>query len=172
MSSDVIKYTGTLQICARQVACIEAAIHSINTMYEYMNTFAILLVDAKNVFNSLNRQSFLHDISCLCPSLVMFVKNCYSTLSILFIAGGTDVTSKKGTTQGDTVSMTIYGIEVTSLINMLIGNMSNEYSDNVNVKAYADDFSPGGNLQDLRRWWSVLTETGQKSDYHTRPTKS
>ena len=41
---------------------------------------------------------------------------------------------------------------------MLIRILSNEYSANVNVIAYADDFPAVGNLQDLRRWWSVSTE--------------
>ena len=33
--------------------------------------------------------------------------------------------------------------------------------------AYADDFSAAGNLRDLRRWWSVLTEIGPKFSYYT-----
>ena len=34
---------------------------------------------------------------------------------------------------------------------MLIDLLSNECSANINVMAYADDFSAAGNLQDLRR---------------------
>ena len=41
---------------------------------------------------------------------------------------------------------------------MLIDKPSNEYSVNVNVTAFVDDFSAAGNLQDLRKQWSVLTE--------------
>ena len=37
---------------------IEAAIHSMNMMYEDENIDAILLVDVRNAFNSLNRQYF------------------------------------------------------------------------------------------------------------------
>ena len=65
---------------------------------------------------------------------------------------------KEGTTQVDPVSIAIYGVGVTPLIIMLIRILSNEYSANVNVIAYADDFPAVGNLQDLRRWWSVSTE--------------
>ena len=68
--------------------------------------------------------------------------------------------------------MAIYGVKVTPLINMLIDILSNEYSFNVNVMAYADDFSAAGNLRDLRRWWSVLTEIGPKFDYYLEPTKT
>ena len=84
---------------AGQEAGIEAAIHSMNMMYENENTDAILLVDANNGFNSLNRQSFLHNICYLCPSIAIFIKNCYSTPSRLFIVGGTEITSSEGTTQ-------------------------------------------------------------------------
>ena len=47
--------------------------------------------------------------------------------------------------------MAIYGIGVTALTNILIAILSNEYTTNVNIMAYADDFSAAGNLQDLRR---------------------
>ena len=149
LKEDVIKCTGTLQVCCGQEADIEAAVHSMNMMYEDENTDAILLVDASNTFNSLNRQLFLYNISYLCPSIAIFVKNCYCTPSRLFI--GTEITSREGTTEGDPVTMAICGIGVTPLISMLIDILSNEYSVNVNVMGYADDFSAAGNLQDLRR---------------------
>ena len=95
-------------------------------MYEDKNTDVILLVDASNTFNSLNRQSFLHNISYICPSIAIFVKNCYNTQSVLFIVGGKEIIWKEGTTKGDPVSMTIYGIGVTPLINMLIDIVSSE----------------------------------------------
>ena len=81
-------------------------------MYEDGKTDAILLVDASNAFNSLNRQSLLHNISYLYPAIAILVKNCYSTPSRLFIVEGTEITSREGITQGDPVSMSIYGIAV------------------------------------------------------------
>ena len=62
----------------------------------------------KNAFNLLNRQSFLHNISYLCPSISAFVKNCYNASSRLFILGGTKILSKDGTTQGNLVSIAIH----------------------------------------------------------------
>ena len=64
MSSNVLMH---LQVSVGQEVGIEAAIHSMNMMYKDEKTNAILLVDASNVFNSLDRQSFLHNISYLCP---------------------------------------------------------------------------------------------------------
>ena len=68
--------------------------------------------------------------------------------------------------------MAIYGIRVTPLINMLIDILPNEYSANINVMFYADDFSAAGNLQDLRRWWSGLTEIDRKFGYYPERTKT
>ena len=58
LKEDVIKCTGTLQVCIGQDTRIDAAIHSMNMMYEDENIDAILLVDVRNAFNSLNRQYF------------------------------------------------------------------------------------------------------------------
>ena len=55
LKEDAIKCTVTLQVCAAQEASAEAAIRSMNMIYEDENTNAILLFDASNAFNSLNR---------------------------------------------------------------------------------------------------------------------
>ena len=120
----------------------------------------------------MNRQSFLHNISYLCPSIAILVKSCSNAPSRLFIIGGTEITWREGSTQDDPVSMAIFGIGVTPLINMLIDILSNEYSANANVKAYADDFSAARNLQDLTKWLSVRTEIGPKFGYYPEPTKT
>ena len=82
--------------------------------------------------------------------MTIFVKNCYSTPPRLFLVGGTEIASREGTTVSDPVSMVIYGIGVTPLINMLIEKLLSEHSANVNVMAHAYDFSAVGNLK-LRR---------------------
>ena len=151
---------------------MEVAIHSMKMMYEDENTDEILLLDASKAFNSLNRQSFLHNVSYVCPSVAIFVKNCYSSPSRLFIVGITKIASRVRTAQGDPVSIAIYSLEVTPLINMLIDKLLSEDSVNVTVMAYADDSSAAGNLQDLKRWWSVLTEISLKFGYYPEPTKT
>ena len=62
LKEEIIKCTGTLQVCAGQEGGTEAAIHSMNMMYEDENTDVVQLVDTINAFNSLNRQSFLHNV--------------------------------------------------------------------------------------------------------------
>ena len=96
LKKDIIKCTGTLQVYAGNEARKEASIYSMNMMYEDKNTDVVLLVDASNAFSSLNRQSFLHNISYLCPSIATFVKNCYSTPSRLFLQEEQKLRERKG----------------------------------------------------------------------------
>ena len=61
------------------------------------DTEDVLLVDAANAFNSLNRKVFLHNINVVCPSISVYVLNCYTLPSRLFIIGGTEMKSSEGT---------------------------------------------------------------------------
>ncbi|XP_066922310.1 uncharacterized protein [Clytia hemisphaerica] len=66
-----------------------------NSIFEEENTDAILLVDASNAFNSINRKAFLHNIQSLCPALSTYVRNCYSRKSRLFVDGGMEIKSEE-----------------------------------------------------------------------------
>ena len=55
---------------------------------------------------------------------------------------------------------------------MLIETLSNESSANVNVMAYADNFSAAENLKILRRWWGVMAEIGPTFGHYPKPTKT
>ena len=55
--ADVQEAAGTRQLCGGQIAGIEAAVHSVTEAFHSDDTEAILLVDASNAFNSLNRES-------------------------------------------------------------------------------------------------------------------
>ena len=69
IGGDIQQNVGTLHLCAGQAAGIETAIHSMRHIYEDDNTEALLLVDAENVFNVLNRKAALHlwgNIRSLC----------------------------------------------------------------------------------------------------------
>ena len=68
---------GCLQLCAGQISGIEAAVHAVRTLFKKEETEALLLVDASNAFNSLNRQTALLNIQRLCPSLATILINTY-----------------------------------------------------------------------------------------------
>ena len=54
---DIQEAAGPLQTCAGYEAGCEAAVHALNQMMESEETEALLLVDATNAFNTLNRQA-------------------------------------------------------------------------------------------------------------------
>ena len=52
---DVIDASGSLQVCAGHKSGSEAAIHAMCNIFEADETDAVLLIDAFNAFNALNR---------------------------------------------------------------------------------------------------------------------
>ncbi|EDO37442.1 predicted protein [Nematostella vectensis] len=66
---DIIEASGALQVCAGLKSGAKAAIHAMRDIFDDDDTDAVLLIDASNAFNSLNRASALHNIAVLCPIL-------------------------------------------------------------------------------------------------------
>ena len=56
---DVLEVTDTDQLCAGQPGGYEAAIHAIRHLFGTPECEAVLLADAQNAFNSLNRAAAL-----------------------------------------------------------------------------------------------------------------
>ena len=86
--NDVIKSVVLLHVCAGQNSGVEATIHSMHDVYELEETEAVLLIDAENAFNLINRKVMLHNISILCPIIATFKRGshcngCVRTLSVL-----------------------------------------------------------------------------------------
>ena len=81
-------------------------------IFDADDTDAILLIDASNAFNALNRAAALHNTGILCPTMVAYAINTYRLPSRLFIVGGQELKSSEGTTQGDPLSMALYVISI------------------------------------------------------------
>ena len=82
---DVIDASGSLQVCAGHKSGSEAAIHAMRELFEHDNSDAVLLIDASNAFNSLNRAAALHNIRVLSPSIVTYAINTDREPAHLFI---------------------------------------------------------------------------------------
>ena len=93
---DVLEVAGSLQLCAGQDAGNEAAVHAMRAIFCDDSTEAVLLVDASNAFNCLNRQVALHNIQTLCPPLANILINTYRKNVPLFI-DGRHIFSSEGT---------------------------------------------------------------------------
>ena len=164
VKSDVLSATGTLQLCAGQIAGCEAAIHAMQSLFEDDNTEAILLVDATNAFNSLNRQLALKNISSTCPAIHTVLLNTYQQPSPLFV-GGEVLLSREGTTQGDPLAMAMYALATVPLLK----KVQTEGSTQV---WYADDAAAGGKIQAVKQWWEKLSIHGEKFGYFPNAKKS
>ena len=162
---DLQDAAGPKQLCAGQIAGIEAAVHAMRSIFSSEDTEAILLVDASNAFNSLNRQVALHNIRHLCPSLANILINTYREPSELFIDGQV-IWSEEGTTQGDPLAMPLYALATIPLINRL-----SSVSDTKQVW-YADDASAAGQLSSLRSWWDNLQSLGPSFGYYANARKT
>ena len=109
---EVIEATGSVQACAGQKLGSEAAIHAMSEIFHGKDTDAVFLIDASNAFNSLNRMAALHNILVTCPIIAPYVVNTYRNPARLFVVGEHELLSAEGTTQGDPLSMALYGISL------------------------------------------------------------
>ena len=186
VKGDVQESVGSLQVCAGQAGGCEAAIHAMLTMYEEEETNAVLLIDAANAFNSINRKVMLRNIERICPIAFTYAYNCYSPHARLFVIGGKEIRSMEGTTQGDPPSMAFYAIGLLPLIwcisqsskSLQASNdaqtspdpqVSNNHAKQV---AYADDLTGAGKLVKLRKWFDDIIQNGPSFGYNAEPSKS
>ena len=172
IKTDVEETVGSLQVCGGQSGGCEAAIHAMRTIYEEESTDAILLIDAANAFNSVNRAAMLQNIQRLCPIAYTYAFNCYAPHARLFVIGGQEIKSREGTTQGDPPAMAFYAIGLLPLLTKISQQHSAEQQQSTNHAAYADDLVGGGILQNLRKWFDDILEYGPMYGYNAEPTKS
>ena len=164
IGDDIQCVAGCDQLCARQKSGCEAAVHAMHELFQSDDVEAVLLVDATNAFNTLNRAVMLHNIQTLCPSLAKSVVNVYRSAAELFV-GGETIMSTEGTTQGDPLSTVIYALATLPLIKSV-------QKDGLSQIWFADDAGAGSKLTTLHCWWSALQEWGPKYGYHVNPPKT
>ena len=162
---DVIEASGSLQVCAGQFSGSEAAVHAMRSIFDADDTDAILLVDASNAFNALNRAAALHNTEVLCPTIATYAINTYRLPSRLFIVGGQELESSEGMTQGDPLSMALYAISLQPLITHL------HLVSSTKQCWFADDASGAGSTMQLKTWWDTLAEIGPDYGYYPKDEK-
>ena len=85
-------------------------------VYQQDKTEAVLLVDADNVFNSINRSTILHNISITCRLITTFIANCYMEPVRLYVVEDHEKKSREGATQGRPTAMGVYALGINRLI--------------------------------------------------------
>ena len=112
---DIQEASGCLQMCGVQIGGIEAAVHAVRAALDSNDTEAVLLVDATNAFNFLNRQVALQNIRRLCRPLATILINTYRAPTELFVDGDI-LLFQEGTTQGDPLAMPMYALAAVATI--------------------------------------------------------
>ena len=54
MKQDILELGGLLQVCAGHKSRSETTVHAMNSLVQYKEANAVLLVDASNAFSTLN----------------------------------------------------------------------------------------------------------------------
>ena len=139
-----------LELHAGQEAGYEAAIHAKHRLFESNRTEAIVMVDAENVFNWINRKALLHNIEYLFPVNATLIYNCFAISARLFIIGRKELRLRKGTTQGDPTVMAVYALGWTPSLDHL-----QSIKRSVKYVAFADDLTRAGKLEEIKIWWNI-----------------
>ena len=164
VSADVLQAAGPIQLCTGHQAGCEAAVHGMKAVFEEDETEAVILVDAVNAYNNLNRQVALLNIHSTCPAMARILTNCYRSNSMLFVQGET-ILSCEGTTQGDPLATAMFALASVPLIKKI-------ETDGARQGWFADDASAGGKLRAIRQWWDRLLAFGPMYGYFPNALKT
>ena len=173
LRKDILKAIGSLRLWVGQDAGSEAAIHAIYYTFNEDDSETVLMVNAWNAFNSINREAFLYNTKVLCPASATFINKCYSAPNDLFVQGDKHLKSLEGATQGDPAAMALYVLGITPLLTWL-SNLSKEKTEMFLSRqvAFADTLDGVDWLEDLKKWWDLLEQEGRKFGYHVKASKS
>ena len=167
LKEEIQEAAGPLQVSAGHSAGAEAAIHAMSQVFAQDGTDGILLIDASNAFNRMNRSVAMHIIRIICKEMSIYIINSYRGPSRLFISGGGEILSQEGTTQGDPLAMPWYSVTTSSMIQSL-----RIQTPEVKQVWLADDSAGGGKLVPLYDWYKQLTLEGTKYGYFVNGSKS
>ena len=67
-----VSQVGLLQGIAGHDATCEAAVHALHSVFEEKNIEEVLVIEAGNIFITVNRKVFFHYIVIICPAILCF----------------------------------------------------------------------------------------------------
>ena len=107
LKDDIQAVAGLWQLCAGQIAGVEAAVHAVRSSFDLDDTEGVLLVDVSNAFDSLSAATL------------------YTSGDILFF-------SEEGTTRGDPLAMPMCALATLPLSDQLPNTVTQVwYADDV-----------------------------------------
>ena len=132
---------------------------------------ACLLVDARNGFNELGRKAGLWTVCHKWANGARFAFNSYRHAAQLIFRRKGDscyvLLSKEGVTQGDPISMVIYGLALIPLAESL-----RKAVPSVVQPWYADNATMAGPVSGIAKAMGIIREEGPARGYFPEPSKS
>ena len=119
-------------------------------IFEREDAEAVILVDASNVVNALNRQ-LLNRTFTFYVKMFPYLISSYRIPGRMIAVHSKDILSVEGTTQGDKLAMSFYAISTIPLLNTL--QVTSPHVSNV---CLADDITGAGNLINLKNRWDTI----------------
>ena len=135
-----------------------------------VDTGLVLLIDAENAFNSINRKVMLHNLKFICSVIATDIISGYDTPSRLYTVAVGNMLPTEGTTKGDPSAMRVYALSILSLIKFLL-EFINLNEMNAKEVVFAHDFSVANSLNSIKDYWEKLIVIGLKYSYFSKPTK-
>ena len=105
-------YNYVQKSCAGQDAGAEAAIHAMIDIFADIDADAVLLIDAENTFDSINRKVMTHNLKFICSIIATNIINCYAIPSMLFNVDGGEILSSEETTPGEPTADGAYALGI------------------------------------------------------------
>jgi len=174
IKTEVTDAAGPLQVAAGLKSGAEAACHAMRQMFEEEGTDAIILVDATNAFNVMNRTVALHNVRIICPEAANYLINIYRLPTKMVIKddhNSREIESQEGTTQGCNLGMIFYSLGMTPIVrtlHQLIQSLKLE----LRQCWLADDAAAAGTLESLKRWWEHIVHRGESYGYKVNESKT
>eukprot|EP01002_Notosolenus_urceolatus_P004821 NODE_227_length_2442_cov_30.139992_g170_i1.p1 GENE.NODE_227_length_2442_cov_30.139992_g170_i1~~NODE_227_length_2442_cov_30.139992_g170_i1.p1 ORF type:complete len:701 (-),score=136.70 NODE_227_length_2442_cov_30.139992_g170_i1:339-2351(-) len=160
-----MKAAGSAQVCAGHSSACEAACHSFQERFAKPDTQVLLLVDASNAFNKMNRQQALRNIGKLAPTLGSVARNVYGSSSRAMLSDGTSIPSVEGTVQGCPIAMQVFAMGTIPLIRSLDAITRHQ-------GWYADDSACVGSISKAAQWMKELKRLGEPHGYEVNLSKT
>ena len=151
---------GALQLCAGHPVGVEAAIHAMRDFLNDDSSDGILLIDADNAFNRINRSVALWNVQFTCPAMKHVLINFYRSPTRIFMNG---LLSQEGTTQGCPLAMAMYAIALVPLLKHLLPMCKQVW--------FADDATGCDKFETMRAWFDELVLIGPLYGYYPKPSK-